>query len=112
MTVYAYVSDLGRMREFYERALEVKPAFQAGNWLPFNLERGGTFALHGVRDADRDVQRFNMSLDVDDIDTAVARWRARGGMVLRGVADEAFGRRAIVEDPDGRQFEIVEHEVP
>ena len=112
MTVYAYVSDLQRMRQFYESAPDIKPAFQSGNWLPFEL-RGATFALHGIPDgAVRDLQRFNLNFEIDDVDAAVARFAAYGAKVLRGAADEAFGRRAILQDPDGRQFEIVQHEMP
>ena len=33
-----------------------------------------------------------------------------GTFALRGVADEAFGKRAIVEDPEGRTLEIVSHQ--
>ena len=112
MTVYAYVSDLDRMRRFYEGALGVKPATQHGNWLPFDLG-GATFALHGIeRDRLEDVRRFKLSFAVDDIEAAVARFEAQGAKVLRGVADEAFGRRAMLQDPDGRTLEIVQHELP
>ena len=111
MTVYVYVSDLPRMRRFYEGALEIKPALQAGNWLPFDLG-GATFALHGNRgDPTLDLQRVNLTFDVDDIDAVVARFEGQGAEVLRGVADEAFGKRAILRDPDGRQLEIVQHEL-
>ena len=109
MTVYAYVSDLDRMRQFYESALGVKPAIQQGNWLPFELG-GATFALHSIEnDRVEDVQRFNLSFAVDDIEAAVARFEAQGAKVLRGVADEAFGKRATLQDPDSRTFEVVQH---
>ena len=45
-------------------------------------------------------------------DAAVARFEAQGAKVLRGVADEAFGKRAIIQDPDGRTLEIVQHQLP
>ena len=112
MTVYVYVSDLPRMREFYEGAVDIKPALQTGNWLPFDLG-GATFALHGNRgDPTLDLQRFHLSFDVDGIDAAVDRFRTQGAKVLRSVADEAFGKRAILRDPDGRQLEIVQHDPP
>ena len=111
LSVYAYTRDLGLTRRFYEGGLHVKPAFQAGNWLPFDIG-DATFALHGVRDDARHaLQRFNLSFDVDEIDAVVARVERQGGRVLRGVADEAFGKRAILQDPDGRQLEIVQHAI-
>ena len=110
ISVYAYTQDLERMRRFYEGGLALKPASQQGNWLPFELG-GATFALHGMRETTPEVsQRFNLTFVVDDIHTVVARFEAHGAKVLRGVADEAFGKRAFVEDPEGRAFEIVQEE--
>lgn len=112
MTAYAYTTDLEGMRKFYGRALGIEPAFRAGNWLPFNLA-GGTFALHATGGGDRgELRDFKLSFDVDDIEIAVVRWKAQGAQVLRGVADEAFGKRAFLADPDGRQVEIVQHDAP
>ncbi len=109
LTVYVVTKDLERMRRFYEGALGVGPGPQSGNWLPFTLG-GATFALHaaGAETAD-DLQRFNLSFGVDDIDATVARFEAQGAKILRGVADEAFGRMATLQDPDGRVFEVVQY---
>ena len=109
MTVYVYTEDLERMRRFYERSLGVNPT-DYGDWQPFDLG-GARFALHGVKDGEaRDLQRYNLSFDVDDIEAAVARFDAQGATVLRGVADEAFGKRAFLQDPDGRTFELVQRD--
>ena len=111
LSVYAYTLELDALRRFYEGGLAIKPAFRSGNWLPFHLG-GATFALHGTRDDSHDLShRFHLSFDVADIGAAVARFEAAGAQVLRGASDEAFGKRAIVQDPDGRQLEIVQHEV-
>ncbi len=111
MTAYVYTKDLERMRQFYEGALGVKAAPQ-GDWLPFDLG-GATFALHGVSaDLDRDLKRFNVSFEVDDIDAAVERFREQGAKVLQGVADETFGKRAVLQDPDGRTFDLLQHQAP
>lgn len=110
MTVYAYTTELERVRTFYGRALDIEPALRRGDWLPFKLA-GGIFALHAVGGgAAPDIRGVNLSFEVDDIEIAVVRWKAHGAQVLRGVADEAFGRRAFLADPDGRQVEIVQHE--
>jgi len=107
ISVYVYTLDLERMRRFYEGGLGVKPDAQHGNWLPFELE-GATFALHKLQDATPEVlQRVNLTFVVDDIEATVARFQSQGAKVLRGVADEAFGKRAIVEDPEGRTLEIM-----
>lgn len=111
LTVYVYTSDLERLRRFYEGGLGVAPAAQHGNWLPFDLA-GATFALHADRgDPSLDRQRVRLSFEVDDIEAAVARFEAAGATVLRGIADEAFGKRALLEDPEGRQIELVMQEM-
>lgn len=110
MTVYVYTAELERMRAFYEAAFGVRPA-DHGDWQPFALG-GGTFALHALSDAaGQNAQRFNVSFEVEDIETAVGRFEQAGANVLRGVADEAFGRRALLEDPEGRTFEVMQPEV-
>lgn len=109
MTVYVVTRDLERMRQFYQEALQVKPAAQEGAWLPFNLG-GATFALHAAgSETDEDVRKLNLSFGVDDIDAVVSRFQAQGAKTLRGVADEAFGKMATLEDPDGRVFEVVQY---
>ena len=110
ITVYVYTHELEALQRFYEGALGIEPD-NYGDWRPFQLA-SGTFALHAVQEGSgHDVQGFNISSDVDDIDEAVPRFEAYGAKILRGVADEAFGKRAVLQDPDGRQFEIVQHEM-
>lgn len=107
LTVYVLTPDLDRMRRFYEEALGVKAGAQSGNWVPFNIG-AATFALHAAG-PENDMERFNVSFGVDDIDAAVKRFDEQGATVLRGVADETFGRMATLQDPDGRAFEVVQY---
>lgn len=109
LTVYVVTKDVERMRQFYQEALQVKPAAQQGAWLPFSLG-GATFALHaaGSETAD-ELQTYSLSFGVDDIDAVVSRFQSQGAKTLRGVADEAFGMMATLEDLDGRVFEVVQY---
>lgn len=106
VTVYVMTPDIDRTRDFYEKALGIGAGARSGNWVPFSIG-GATFALHAGTE---DVGAYSFSLDVDDIEAAVERFEAAGAKVLRGVADEAFGRMATVQDPDGRTIELVQHE--
>ena len=107
MTVYVYTPELAHLREFYQEVFGVQPA-DHGDWQPFALD-GGTFALHALRDDSAGKpQQFQVTINVDDIEEAVARFESNGGTILQGVADEAFGKRALVQDPDGRQLEITQ----
>ena len=110
MTVYVYTEDLEKLLDFYEAALGVKPR-DFGAWRPFNLA-ASTFALHdrGVHPEDH-LEHFHVSIEVDDIDAALATCEAHGARVLQGVADEAFGKRAVIEDPDGRTLYLVQNEM-
>ena len=107
LTVYVVTPDLERMRRFYQEALAAKAGPQQGNWVPFSLG-GATFALHAAG-PDDDPLKLSLSFGVDDIDSTVARFEAQGAKILRGVADEAFGKMATLQDPDGRQFEVVQY---
>ena len=110
ITVYVYTDEIEKLLDFYEAALGVKPQ-DFGAWRPFNLA-AGTFALHdrGAHPEDQ-LRGFNVSIEVDDIDAALARCEAHGARVLQGVSDEAFGKRAVIEDPDGRTLFLVQNEM-
>lgn len=107
LTTYVMTPDLDRMRRFYEEGLGMKGDEQSGNWVPLSLG-GATFALHQAFGED-DPLKVSYSFAVDDIEAAVSRFEAAGAKVLRGVADETFGRMATLEDPDGRVFEVVQY---
>ena len=113
MVVYAYVSDMDRLSQFYESALQAKPAIQDRNWSAFELQ-GATFALHRRRSTDphQDVAEFHFEFQVDDIEASLARFQSQGAQVARGVTDETYGRSAVLRDPDGREFRLVQVEPP
>lgn len=113
LVVYGYVSDLEGMRKFYESALDVKGERRSRNWLTFELD-GATFALHAQRTTEppQDAGRFHVEFQVDDIDGAVAAFRAQGAKVVRGVTDEAYGMSAVLLDHDGREVRLVQEESP
>jgi len=52
----------------------------------------------------------DLSVEVDDVDEALARMRAAGIAIEYGPADEPWGvRRFYVRDPFGRLLNILEH---
>ena len=109
MTVSVYTENLDKLLDFYEAALGVKPQGH-GDWRPFNLA-ASTFALHAGGEPEDHPPGFNVSIEVDDIDAALARCEAHGARVLEGVSDEAFGRRALIEDPDGHRLYLLQVEI-
>lgn len=109
INVYVYTEEMEKLQKFYEVALGVKPQ-DYGDWQPFNLA-SSTFALHVKRELEDRPQGFNLSIEVDDIDAALARCESHGARVLQGLSDESFGKRAVIEDPDGRTLYLVQNEV-
>ncbi|MCI0886138.1 MAG: VOC family protein [Chloroflexi bacterium] len=109
MTVSVYTEDLDKMLDFYEAVLGVKPQ-DHGDWRPFNLARS-TFSVHAGGAPEDHPPGFSVSIEVDDIDAALAQCEAHGARVLEGVSDEAFGRRAVIEDPDGHTLHLLQVEM-
>jgi predicted enzyme related to lactoylglutathione lyase len=52
--------------------------------------------------------RWTIYFSVDDADAAVARAAAAGGRVVTGPDDSPYGRMAVVADPDGAVFSVID----
>ena len=61
--------------------------------------------------AEDDPPGFKMSIEGDGIDAARARCEATDSRVLEGVSDEAFSRRTVIDDPDGRTLQRLQVEM-
>ncbi|HKU94275.1 MAG TPA: VOC family protein [Vineibacter sp.] len=48
-------------------------------------------------------------ITVDDVDAAVAKAAAAGGMVIRPAADSPVGRMATLADPEGTAFAVIKY---
>jgi predicted enzyme related to lactoylglutathione lyase len=108
MIVYVFTEQFDAMKRFYEAVLGIKGRAGGPDWYAFDLG-GSKFGLHRqVRDAKKTPTVFHFDLLVRDIDAVVARFRANGAEIVRGVQDEAFGKSAIIRDPEGREMTIVE----
>jgi predicted enzyme related to lactoylglutathione lyase len=110
--VYLFTDDLERDRAFYEAALGVKGEMGGPNWCAFHLHggegRGATFALHRQVEPPIAATKYHLDFRVDGIAQAVERFERAGGSVARGVQDEAFGKSALLRDPAGREFTLIE----
>ncbi|UWN51312.1 hypothetical protein ASALC70_03539 [Alcanivorax sp. ALC70] len=53
----------------------------------------------------------DLSIEVDDVDAALGRFRKAGVTIEYGPADEPWGvRRFFVRDPFGRLLNILQHQ--
>jgi predicted enzyme related to lactoylglutathione lyase len=105
-------ADAARTRRFYE-ALGLKFAVEQHEKgvLHYACDLGGLILeIYPGKNAphpDADAGGATMlGLRVDDVDQAHAAVTQAGAKSRRAPADSPFGRRAVVEDPDGRVVEL------
>jgi len=109
--VYAYTPAFERMREFYEAGTGLRGEAAGPIWVAFPMG-ASKFGLHKQGHEDpEDPGDFRLDFLVDDIVAVLARFEAAGAEVVRGIQDEAFGRSAVLRDPEGREFTLVQEEL-
>ena len=114
-----FVEDLARARAFYERAFEASQVFQDDDSAVFDL--GNLLVnLLSVTAAPELVApmpvgaaasgvRFQLTVEVDDVDTAARDLAERGVDLLNGPVDRPWGvRTAAFADPDGHVWEVAQ----
>jgi predicted enzyme related to lactoylglutathione lyase len=102
------VTDMKRAREFYEGALGLKPAMEAGGGIWVEYEIGGaTFALGCVGDSWKpSADGTCLAFEVDNLDAELSRLKSRNVKFHMEVTDSPVCRFAIVLDPDGNKVMI------
>jgi predicted enzyme related to lactoylglutathione lyase len=116
MQVIFGVADLGRSREFYDRAFGwARNPLVDGfvNYVEYLVPQGGAVGLYArdgfaaevgaepVEIADERVSSSYLYLRVEDVDATVDAINAAGGRPLSPLADRAWGERAAwFADPD------------
>lgn len=111
ITLFFFTDGSTRSQAFYETVFELHFAAQGPHWrqAPAGAAR---FALHGREAGDTTkpgVDHAFFGFNVRDVHAVVARCREAGGTVLEDVYDEAFGKVALIADPEGRRLRVVQH---
>jgi catechol 2,3-dioxygenase-like lactoylglutathione lyase family enzyme len=112
-----FVEDLGTTRRFYEEVFQLPVHYEDPSSVVFRF--GGTLVnLLAVTEAPELVApaavggseagiRFQLTLEVDDVDATCARLAERGLRLLNGPIDRPWGiRTASFRDPAGHVWEI------
>jgi predicted enzyme related to lactoylglutathione lyase len=110
MTMFFFTGDGAKSKAFYEHVFGTAFMSQGPHW--HQVPAGhATFALHGQRAGDpmQATDTLFFGFNVDDVAAVVARCRSAGGEVIRDVFDEAFGKVALIRDPEGRCLRFVQH---
>lgn len=103
-----YTSDTDSSVDWYANVLGIKPSYQSDMWTAFDLD-GGTLGIHHVESLP-ERGRVELSLvTAEPLEAVELRLADHGIEPSRGIADEAFGRSLVLEDPDGTPVQINEH---
>jgi len=70
-------------------------------------EDGCVFEIYPASQKNPPAAGVRLGFRVEDVDAAVAAWRAAGGKVVEAPADSPWGRRAVLCDLEGTKVEIV-----
>lgn len=112
-----FVADLAAAKEFYQEIFGLPVEFEDGDSAVFNF---GNIAINLLKDtaaheliepadvARREAgARFQLTIQVDDVDAICAELAARGVELLNGPMDRPWGiRTASFRDPGGHIWEI------
>ena len=111
-TLYAVtmdVNDLETCAKFWSQVLGVDILYQNDQYL--RLGKKGerpTLLLQKVPEPHAVKNRVHIDLDVPDLDTAVSRVQELGGSKLRELNEYGI-KWAVMADPDGNEFCLVQH---
>jgi lactoylglutathione lyase len=107
-------ADPARTRRFYEAlGLSFRPEQHENGVLHYASEIGSLVVeiYPGKEAPPRDANSAGstmIGLRVADLDRAYIAATAQGAKSRRAPADSSFGRRAVIEDPDGRVVELTQ----
>ena len=100
-----YVRDMDESVAFYERlGFEVDTRSRSQMWTELKAGDGAVLALHSAQGDEPG--RVELSLVADERLERIAEIASPA----RGIADEAFGRSLVLEDPNGLRIQVNEHD--
>lgn len=112
-----FVEDKQRAGEFYARVFALPPLFEDDNSVAFKLDNlivnllarseADELIAPAPVGAPEDGSRFQLTIWVEDADSACAELARRGVELLNGPLDRSWGvRTAAFADPDGHVWEV------
>ena len=114
-----FVDDVGRAREFYERAFDAPAVHEDDDAVTFRFENALVNLLRAraahelitpaAVAAAETGSRFQLTVWVDDANAVCAELAKRGVELLNGPIDREWGvRTAAFADPDGHVWEVAQ----
>jgi predicted enzyme related to lactoylglutathione lyase len=111
MIVYVYSEEFEALCRFYEGALGVKGAQLGPGWCAFSAATARFAVQRQDRTDPQSTAEFRLDFVVEEIESVLGRCKSAGARLVRGIQDEAFGRSAILCDPEGREFTLIEEDL-
>lgn len=109
--VILLVSDMQRSIDFYQKTLELPIKNRSQEWVEF-FKDGTTIALHPMK---KHLQKQAQSkvgvlvgFMVEDMEKTYKKLKAKNIKFIKEPKNEAFGKHAIVADPDGYMISIAQ----
>jgi catechol 2,3-dioxygenase-like lactoylglutathione lyase family enzyme len=104
-------SDVDRARAFYEDILGLEVLMDLGWIRTYGSSAKMTIQVSVMSEGGSGTTVPDLSIEVDDVEEALARVRKAGIAIEYGPATEAWGvRRFYVRDPLGKLINILQHE--
>jgi catechol 2,3-dioxygenase-like lactoylglutathione lyase family enzyme len=102
--------DLAAGRDFYGRVLGLDLLMDNGWIATLGADAQSTVQISLLAEGGSGTPVPQLSVEVDDLDEALARVTASGAPIVYGPANEPWGvRRFFVRDPYGTLVNILEH---
>jgi len=107
--VILLVSNMKKSIEFYKDVLGMEVKQQAEDWVEFS-KQGTVLALHPTKKKKKLTKNINMLIgfDVSELESVCSNLEKKKITFHKKVTNEAFGRHAIIEDPDGHLISLAE----
>jgi predicted enzyme related to lactoylglutathione lyase len=105
--VILLVSDMDRSIEFYMNVLELEMKSRTKEWTEF-IKDGTVLALHPTKFKDLRKDGVLIAFKVSNLDDFYKKVKSKKVKFVQEPTEEAFGKYAIIEDPDGYRISIVE----
>ena len=107
--VILLVSNMKKSIEFYKDVLGMEVKQQAEDWVEFS-KQGTVLALHPTKKKKKLTKNINMLIgfDVSELESVCSNLEKKKVKFHKKVTSEAFGRHAIIEDPDGHLISLAE----
>lgn len=103
-------SDVDKARAFYEEILGLKVLMDLGWIRTYGSSAKMTVQMSLMSEGGSGTPVPDISVEVDDVEEALARARKAGMAIEYGPADEPWGvRRFYVRDPFGKLVNILQH---